>query len=62
MDAIEFKRIRVALGLSQAQLAKALRLTERTVRRYEGGTRPVDGPVTVLMEAFTRGDLWDGNH
>lgn len=33
----QFKATRKALGMTQAGLAKALDITPRTVRRYEGG-------------------------
>jgi transcriptional regulator with XRE-family HTH domain len=48
-----FKDIRKDLGLSQAQMAKALGLTDaRSVRYYEAGERPVSKPIALLMELF----------
>ena len=49
----EFRTIRVAdLRLSTAQLAGVLRIDQRTVRRLEEGTRPISGPVEVIMVAL----------
>ncbi len=53
-----FKRIRQQLGLTQAELARALRITEgRTIRRYESGERPISGPVAIIMEALADGRI-----
>jgi DNA-binding transcriptional regulator YiaG len=52
-----FKAIRQRAGLSTANLAKRLRIAEaRTIRRYEDGTRPVSGPVSLLMELMDTGE------
>ena len=48
----QFREARRELGLSQIKLAKALQVTERTVRRYEYGEVEIPGPVEVLI------DLW----
>lgn len=47
----EFRKARLALDLSQPQLAKALEVEggDRTIRKWETGERPVPGPVAVLM-------------
>jgi DNA-binding transcriptional regulator YiaG len=55
----KFKEIRKAAGMTQAQLAAYLRLSDgRTVRRYEStsgsGSRPVSGPVSRLMEMLEK--------
>jgi transcriptional regulator with XRE-family HTH domain len=42
------REARVALGLSQVDLAGNLRIDQRTVSQYEGGT--VDIPVTRLLQ------------
>ena len=48
-----FRAARVRLGLSQAQLARVLRVgSDRTVRKWEGGEREIPGPAVVLMEIF----------
>jgi DNA-binding transcriptional regulator YiaG len=46
----EFKQIRKDAGLSLAQLSDVLRVHTRTIRRYEDGSIPISGPVSVLME------------
>jgi transcriptional regulator with XRE-family HTH domain len=47
----EFRIIRQANGLTQAGLAKRLRIGDvRTIRRYEAGEREISGPVALLME------------
>lgn len=46
----ELKRQRLALGLTQEQLAQELRTTRMTVTRYECGTRRIPGVVAVLLQ------------
>lgn len=51
----QLKAARKALRMSQADLARELRLGEngeRTVRRWERGERDIPGPVTVLIETW----------
>lgn len=56
MTPAEFKAIRVRAGLTQAQLATFLRISDkRTVRYWETGERPVTGPVSLLMELLDSG-------
>jgi DNA-binding transcriptional regulator YiaG len=50
MNAEQFKTIRADAQLTQADLAKRLRVDVRTVRRWEAGDRTIPGPVEVLME------------
>jgi DNA-binding transcriptional regulator YiaG len=53
MNSAEVKEARLALGLSQAELAAALRMGangERQVRRWEKGEVPVSGPASVALE------------
>ncbi|MFO0773906.1 MAG: transcriptional repressor LexA [Nitrospiraceae bacterium] len=50
----ELRRERLALGLTQDQLAKELRTTRMTVTRYECGTRRIPGVVGVLLRALAR--------
>lgn len=46
----DFKRLREQLGLTQRQLAEALRTTRVTVARYEAGMRSIPGSVQVAIE------------
>jgi DNA-binding transcriptional regulator YiaG len=51
MSPEEFKRARDSLGLNQEQMVDLFGLgSERTVRRWEDGTRDIPGPVLLLME------------
>lgn len=49
MTADEFRRIREQLGLTQEQLATALRTTRVSVARYESGMRRISGAVQVAV-------------
>jgi DNA-binding transcriptional regulator YiaG len=54
----EIKSARLALGMSQRQLAETLRMGTdggRAVRRWESGDRPVSGPASVAIEAMLTG-------
>ena len=52
----DFRAIRQRAGMTQSRLAAALRLSDgRTIRRYEDGSRPVSGPVSLLMEILDEG-------
>lgn len=46
----DLKRTRVALGLTQEQLAEKLNTTRQSVARYELGTRRIPGIVEVALE------------
>lgn len=49
----ELKSVRHALGFSAQGFAKFLRLTDGAhVRKMENGTRPISGPLEVLMKAI----------
>jgi DNA-binding transcriptional regulator YiaG len=48
----EFRAHRDALGLTAAAMADLLMLGEgggRTVRRWESGASPINGPVTIAV-------------
>jgi transcriptional regulator with XRE-family HTH domain len=50
MTPAQFKDARKALGLSLADMAKAMRLkSTRAVRYYESGERTVSGPMQELV-------------
>ena len=50
MKSKEFKRIRKAIKMSQAQLAKLLGVTVTAVARWERDERPISGPVALAMK------------
>lgn len=50
MTPAEFKEARKRLGLSQAEMAEFLRLSDgRAVRFYESGQREISGPIQVAI-------------
>ena len=52
------KAARAQMGLTQRELAKALRLRdngERQVRRWEDGDVPISGPASLAIEALLSG-------
>lgn len=54
MTADEFSRIREQLGLTQGQLAEALRTTRVSIARYESGMRRISGAVQVAVTQLSR--------
>ncbi len=54
MTADEFRHIREQLGLTQEQLAEALRTTRVSVARYEAGMRRIGGAVEVAVTQLSR--------
>ena len=49
----DIRRIRKGMGMSQRQLAQALRLGpngDRTIRRWERGVIPITGPASLALE------------
>jgi repressor LexA len=50
----DLKRMREQLGLTQQQLADALRTTRVSVARYEAGMRRIPGMVKVAIEQLGR--------
>ena len=50
MTAAEFKRIRQAMGLTQAALAELLGVTRLTVARYETRTRRIPEMAARLLK------------
>jgi DNA-binding transcriptional regulator YiaG len=57
------KAARLALGMTQAELAATLRLAgdgKRSIRQWEKGTYPIGGPASVVIEALLTG--WRPSH
>ena len=48
----EFKRARLALGLTQQALADQLKRKRLAIARYEGGTRTIPGVVEVALQSI----------
>ena len=58
MTPADVRAARIALGMTQDQLATALRMGtdgKRAIRRWECGERPISGPATVALEAMLSG-------
>lgn len=49
MTGEEFRAARLALGLTQAELAQKIESDVRTVRRWENGERYIPGPARVAL-------------
>lgn len=54
MKSQDLKHIREELGLTQQQLAEALRTTRVSVARYEAGMRRIPGVVSVVLNQLRR--------
>jgi repressor LexA len=54
MKPADLKRVREQLGLTQQQMADALRTTRVSVARYEAGMRRIPGMVQVAIDQFAR--------
>lgn len=50
----EFKATRVSLGLSQSEIGRIIRKSERTIRRYEKGDLPILEDVAAAAEELAR--------
>jgi transcriptional regulator with XRE-family HTH domain len=50
MTGKRFKQIRLALGLTQKQLATLLGVWENTVAHWDRGDNPIPGPVELAMK------------
>lgn len=49
-QAATLREMRQALGLTQSQMAQALRVTKRAIQFWEAGDREIPGPVFVALE------------
>jgi repressor LexA len=54
MKPADLKRVREQLGLTQQQMADALRTTRVSVARYEAGMRRIPGMVQVTLDQLGR--------
>ena len=55
MTAADFRAARKTLGLTQKQMAEALRMGKwgwQTISDWESGRVPVPGPVTLALECL----------
>lgn len=57
MQPSEIRAIRIRAGLSQANLARAMRVRTRTVQKWEHGDRKCEGAATVVLELLYTGEL-----
>jgi transcriptional regulator with XRE-family HTH domain len=54
MTGPEFKSTRVSLGLSQSDMGRIIRKSERTIRRYEKGDLPILEDVAAAADELSR--------
>ena len=55
MNSLQLKQARIALGLSQAELAKALDwTTDKQIRNIENGHREMTGQTALAVECLLR--------
>lgn len=58
MTPAELRRIRAKAGLSLDELAKVLRIEDRsTIHRWEKGQRAISGPASIILEMLDAGEL-----
>lgn len=50
MDKYEIKKNRIALGLTQKELAEKMGVTLQTIQHWEQGRRKMSGPAEKLLE------------
>ncbi|MDQ3000978.1 MAG: helix-turn-helix domain-containing protein [Fibrobacterota bacterium] len=50
--ALEFKKLRQDLNLTQGKLAMALRVSKRTLEGWEAGRFPIDPPAELLARVM----------
>jgi DNA-binding transcriptional regulator YiaG len=58
MTPAQVRAARISLGMTQDQLAAALRMGgdgKRAIRRWEAGEREISGPASVAIEALLTG-------
>lgn len=55
MTRFELARIRKRLKLTQADLARDLRVSRAAVSRWESGKRPIDGVLALAMKGLAEG-------
>ena len=48
MNSQEFREWRIRIGVTQARAAKMLATGLRSIKHYEGGTRPIPNTVALL--------------
>jgi transcriptional regulator with XRE-family HTH domain len=59
----DFKEIRNNLGLTQKEMAEALRLkTDRAISQYETGERGISGPISLCLDYIKKYGLWKGKN
>jgi len=54
MTPSQFKSARLALGLTQQELAQRLHTTRMSITRYEGGTRRIPGVIEVALAQLNK--------
>jgi transcriptional regulator with XRE-family HTH domain len=52
MTPADLRAIRERLGLTQAELAERIGVTDRSMRRYESGEHSISRPIAMLIESI----------
>jgi DNA-binding transcriptional regulator YiaG len=58
MTPTDLRSLRLALRLTQAQLASKLAVSRNTVQRWECGTSRIPGAVQQLLEGWKREQMY----
>lgn len=61
MDAFMFKRIRMGLGLSQAEMAERIGCSLNYVQQMESGSRPISFKMEVLTQRALEAAVREGD-
>lgn len=53
----EMKELQAALGMTNAQLAEAIGVSESTIVKLRGGQHPIRKPIAAAIRALTLGGV-----
>lgn len=54
MTPTEFRTLRLRMGITQAELAQRMGVTDRSVRRYEAGDCLITETIAILLKMLAR--------
>jgi len=61
MNGEQFKKTRIKLGMTQAEIAKALDVTETSVYRWESGRSQISKTLELALEALSAKNIKQKN-